>query len=136
MFFVGKHRVATYSVTGRATKGYIAFIPKTDEKSKSRLGFMKDYWRPDSLRIISELEIYKELRDAAVRHVATVAAGGDLKGQTTRTHEFLQDRPYPPTERLHCYILFNELARPLEDYENSEALVTIVYHALLGKSFL
>ena len=97
---------------------------------------MKDYWRPDSLRIISELEIYKELRAANVRHVATVATGGDLEGQMTRTHEVLHDRPYQPTKRVHCYILFNELARPLEDYENSEALVTIVYHALLGKAFL
>ena len=134
MFFVGKHSVATYSITGRATKGYISFIPKTDEKSKARLGFMKDYWRPDSQRITPEIQIYKELRDAEVQHVATVAAGGDLEGQTTRTHEFFRGRPYAPTKRVHCYILFNELARPLEDYENSEALVTIVYHALTGKT--
>ena len=68
--------------------------------------------------------------------MATVLAGGDLKGQTTRTQEYLHDRPHAPTKRVHCCILFNELARPLEDYENSEALVTIVYHALLGKAFL
>ena len=55
-------------------------------------------------------------------------------GQTTRTQEYLHDRPHAPTKRVHCCILFNELARPLEDYENSEALVTIVYHALLGKA--
>ena len=97
---------------------------------------MKDYWRPDSLRITPEIQIYKELRDANVRHVATVAAGGDLEGQTTRTQESLRGRPYTPTKRVHCCILLNELARPLEDYENSESLVTIVYHALLGKAFL
>lgn len=131
MYFVGKHRVATYSITGRATKGYIAFIVE-----KARLGFLKDYWRPDSRRITSELQIYEELLAVGVRHVATVFGGGDVKGQTTKTHKFLRDRPHAPTKRVHCCILFNELARPLEDYQDFEQLVTIVYHALTGKLLL
>ena len=121
--------MTTYSITGRATKGYIAFIVE-----RSRLGFLKDYWRPLSSRITSELDIYEELHAARVRHVATVFAGGDIEGQITRTDEFLPaDGPYAPLKRAHCCIVFNELARPLEDYKHSGALIAIIFHALIGK---
>ena len=120
--------MATYSITGRATKGYIAFIV-----DKSRLGFLKDYWRPLSSRITPELDIYEELHAKEVRYVATVFAGGDVAGQVTRTDEFLPaDGAYAPLKRAHCCIVFNELARPLEDYKHSGALIAIVFHALIG----
>ena len=122
--------MATYSITGRATKGYIAFIVE-----RSRLGFLKDYWRPLSRKITPELDIYEELHEAEVRHIATVICGGDIEGgtQLTRTDEYLKRRPHAPLKRAHCYLIFEELARPLKDYENSKELITIVYHALIGK---
>ena len=120
--------MTTDSITGRATKGYIAFIVE-----RSRLGFLKDYWRPLSSRTTSELDIYEELHAAKVRHVATVFAGGDIAGQVTRTDEFLPaDGPYAPLKHAHCCIVFNELARPLEDYKHSGVLIAVVFHALIG----
>ena len=110
------------------------FILANDGKSKSCLGFLKDYWRPLSNKVTSELKIYGELRDAGVRHVTTVIGGGDHENgtQLTRTDDYLE-RPHVCLKRAHSYIIFEDLARPLKDYENSKELITIVYHALLGK---
>ena len=113
------------------------FILANDGKSKSRLGFLKDYWRPLSNKVTSELEIYGELRDAGVRHVATVIGGGDVENgtQLTRTDDYLE-RPHVRSKRAHSYIIFEDLARPLKDYEDSKCMTTIVYHALIGKPTL
>ncbi|KAI0086349.1 hypothetical protein BDY19DRAFT_995954 [Irpex rosettiformis] len=81
---------------------------------------LEGLWRSD--RVPLELDIYKELQAAGVRHVATVIGGGDVEGgsHVTRTDQFV------------CCIVFKELARPLEHYAHSREMITIVYHALIG----
>ena len=113
------------------------FILANDGNSKSRLGFLKDYWRPLSNKVTSELKIYGELRDAGVRHVATLIGGGDVENgtQLTRTDDYLE-RPHVRSKHAHSYIIFEDLARPLKDYEDSKCMTTIVYHALIGKPTL
>ena len=111
------------------------FILRNDGQPKSRLGFLKDYWRPLSQRITPEVEIYEKLHKVGVQHIATVICGGDIESgtQLTKTDDYLKKRPHAPLKRAHCFIIFEELARPLKDYENSKELIIIVYHALLGK---
>ncbi|KAI0089087.1 hypothetical protein BDY19DRAFT_906019 [Irpex rosettiformis] len=134
VYYIGKHRTATYSLMGRATKGYIMFV-----QGSHLLGFLKDYWRPVSARIPQELDIYRKLKEAEVRRVATAIGGGDVvsddsddsEHQVTITNKFLQG-DVAPLEREHCRIALKEFARPLEDYEDSKGLITIVSHALEG----
>ena len=90
-YLIGKHIVASFSPTGRGTKGYVAFNLKN-----ARLCFLKDYWRPSSAQIRSELEIYKRLHDNNVRRIATALGGGDVLDP---------DQPDLPADR------FSEAAR-------------------------
>ena len=60
-------------MTGRATRDFVAF-----NMSSKRLCFLKDYWRPVSNRIHSELDVYRRLQEHEVCHVATAIGGGDV----------------------------------------------------------
>ncbi|KAI0685723.1 hypothetical protein BC835DRAFT_495574 [Cytidiella melzeri] len=126
VYFIGKHIAASYSPTGRATKGYVAF----NQQSK-RLCFLKDYWRPISSKIPKELDVYKKLKAAGVRYVASVIGGEDLVGQCTVTqiHLVLEE---VPLERVHCRLVFEQLARPLEAYRGSLDMIVVLLNALQG----
>ena len=65
-------------MTGRATRGFVAF-----NMSSKRLCFLKDYWRPVSIRIHSELDVYKRFKETNVNFVATVIGGGDVEDGTS-----------------------------------------------------
>ncbi|KAI0695378.1 hypothetical protein BC835DRAFT_1414894 [Cytidiella melzeri] len=127
VYFIGKHSVASYSPTGRATKGYVTFI----EQPPARLCFMKDYWRPNSSKIPKELDVYKKLKTAKVRFVATAIGGEDVPGQSTVTQIYLPPGEVP-LERLHCRLVVEELARPLEAYRSSAEMIVVLFHALQG----
>ena len=145
-FFVGKHSVATYSITGRATKGYITFILGTDENSKSSLGFLKDYWRVDDGVTQSEVDMYKHLfaEGSDVVGLPDIIALGDVfyDGwlQTTFTQELTNPDPDRPESRLlgcltldrlvHVRIV-QELAIPLDSAENSREAVTAIRDAVV-----
>ena len=95
---------------------------------------MKDYWRPehpDVGAISTELDMYKTLAHAKVKHVPTIVAGGDIPGQLTITQKYLEREGL--LKRQHCRLVVAELARALDDgYENSSVLIILLYHALLG----
>ncbi|KAI0685724.1 hypothetical protein BC835DRAFT_1420965 [Cytidiella melzeri] len=128
VYFIGKHSVASYSPTGRATKGYVTF----NKQKPTRLYFMKDYWRPNSRRIPKELDVYMKLQAARVRYVASVIGGEDLVGQCTVTqiHLVLEE---VPLERVHCRLVFEQLARPLEAYRGSLDMIVVFINALQGQ---
>ncbi|KAI0692338.1 hypothetical protein BC835DRAFT_1236997, partial [Cytidiella melzeri] len=126
-YFIGKHSVASYSPTGRATKGYVTF----NKQKPTRLCFMKDYWRPNSSKIPKELDVYKTLKTAGVRNVATAIGGGDIPGQYTVTRESF-DLEKVPLERVHCRLVFEQLARPLEAYRSSSDMIVVLFDALQG----
>ncbi|KAI0685725.1 hypothetical protein BC835DRAFT_1309836 [Cytidiella melzeri] len=126
-YFIGKHSVASYSPTGRATKGYVTF----NKQKPKRLCFMKDYWRPNSNKIPKELDVYQKLNTEGVRYVATAIGGEDVPGQSTVTQIYLPPGE-APLERLHCRLVVEELARPLEAYNSSSDMIMILYHALQG----
>ncbi|KAI0682340.1 hypothetical protein BC835DRAFT_1424562 [Cytidiella melzeri] len=127
VYFIGKHSVALYSPTGRATKGYVTF----NKQKPTRLYFMKDYWRPNSRRIPKELDVYKKLKAAGVRYVASVIDGEDLVGQCTVTQIHLVFEEVP-LERVHCRLVFEQLAQPLEAYWGSSDMIVVLLNALQG----
>ena len=99
-------------------------------KNNPSLCFLKDYWRPCSKHTRSELDVYKKLAQHGVRHVATALGGGDITGQINVTDKFLENNNL--VKRLHARIAIGELARPLEEYENSAEMILIVFGALEG----
>ncbi|KAI0690799.1 hypothetical protein BC835DRAFT_1521481 [Cytidiella melzeri] len=124
--FIGKHIVASYSPTGRATKGYVTF-----NQDNNRLSFMKDYWRPNTIRTRAEIDVYQKLKEKKVSHVATALGGGDVGDQCTVTQEYLKDTR-GIVKRSHCRLFLEELARPLDTYRNSSELILLVWDALLA----
>jgi hypothetical protein len=93
---------------------------------------MKDYWRPRSKKIYTELAAYERLQEKKVRHVATAIAGGDVGDQKTVTDEYMEEK-MRPLEHVHCRLVLKELARPLSDYNYSSEMIVLIYHALEGK---
>ncbi|KAI0693723.1 hypothetical protein BC835DRAFT_1415742 [Cytidiella melzeri] len=125
-YFIGKHSVASYSPTGRATKGYVTF-----DAQRTRLCFLKDYWRPKSSKILPELKIYEELAAHNVHYVAKAIGGGDVGDQCTVTQRYFKWLAEVPLKRCHSRLVLN-LARPLEKYTSSSELVVLVFDALRG----
>ena len=74
--------------------------------------------------------MYKKLAEHDVRHVTTALGGGDIPGQVTVTDKFLEKNDL--VKRLHARITIGELARPLEEYENSAEMILIIVGALEG----
>ncbi|OBZ73679.1 hypothetical protein A0H81_06481 [Grifola frondosa] len=127
---VGRAMSTSLSPTGRGTKGFAAY----DMTGKTHV-FLKDTWRPDSSCIHAEGEIYKELAKYEVADIATLLYCGDVGGgtpQTTRTQELLKkantDMKILP--RIHYRLVFEEIARPLQEYQNSFEMARAIYAAL------
>ena len=126
-YFIGKHTASSDSPTGRATRGFVAF-----RKEHKRLCFLKDYWRPNSSDIRTELAVYERLSSHGVQNVAVALGGGDVACQITITDQHLNHGSL--LQRLHYRIVIEQLACPLEEYENSAVLIFLVYDALRGES--
>lgn len=131
-FLIGKYLSASHSLTGRATRGYIAF-----DIEKERLVFLKDYWRPDADGVHPELDVYARLKQNNVRFVATAIGGGDVGGsraQLTGTQELIPE-PKRPKARIHYRVLLEQVGQPLEKYYNSYFMLAFVAHALIGMGY-
>jgi hypothetical protein len=141
-FLIGKQCTGHYSPTGRGTRGFVAFevLSKDDPPKQgedNRLNFLKDYWRPHTTRLKTELEVYAALETASVSHVPTLVGGGDVldearKRQQTESPKF--DKRFSP--RQHVRLVLKQVGRPLEQYANSWQLVYLLYHALRGMPLL
>ncbi|GBE81228.1 hypothetical protein SCP_0309550 [Sparassis crispa] len=125
-YLVGRARSSSYSLAGRATRGYVAYDMNTE-----RLAFLKDTWRPDSVNVHPERQVYERLYQHGVRnHVATLICGGDvdISPQKTRTQEFDDGL----MGRIHYRIVVKEVGRPLEDYANVREMIIVIKHAILA----
>ncbi|PBK76458.1 hypothetical protein ARMSODRAFT_1078588 [Armillaria solidipes] len=122
---------APQSVPGRATLG----LPVYDVKTKS-LMFLKDSWRDANLP--QESEILQTLNTAGVCNVPTFVCGGVVSGQTTTTHEYLDEdwnfgsRLEITCIRVHQRTLTEEVGHPLKTFKSSRQLTRVVYEAFLG----
>ncbi|TCD60022.1 hypothetical protein EIP91_010864, partial [Steccherinum ochraceum] len=124
------------SITGRATRGYIAF-----DIAEKTFHFLKDSWRPDSDLIHTELKIYEDLKANSVRNVATVLCGGDVcsvptvsqktVSQKTVTHYFREGTDNVLC-RVHTRLVLKEIGIPLRHYLDSKELSTVVGHAFIA----
>lgn len=119
---IGKPVACHYSLTGRCTRGYVAF-----DLSGSRLVFFKDQWRSVSRRR-TELETYRLLHEKGVRFIATPIGGGDVEPHRTIAHRYMKLLP----ERVHTRLVTKEVGRILEDYANVAELLQAITYALVA----
>lgn len=145
-FLVRNLSTNSIEVTGRATKGFIAF-----DVHMNQFCFLKDSWRTDARDVHPELEVYHKLKTSIIPRapgLATIRCGGDLeepvdsvsdtevkyKPQITQTQTFsgLDQHVYYP--RVHTRIVLNEVGIPLKHYKDSNELCIAVMVAFNGES--
>ncbi|KAM5541440.1 hypothetical protein V8D89_004994 [Ganoderma adspersum] len=130
-FLVGRPYFSASSLTGRCTRGYIAFDLETET-----FCFLKDSWRPlVPGRSRPEHLVYERLRNHGVHNVsniATLVCGGDVGGhraQVTRVQDSIpqENKPVP---RVHYRIVVKEIGLPLTEFQNFTELAGIFGDAL------
>lgn len=137
-FLIGQPVSNQYSLTGRATRGYVAY-----DIEDNTLVFLKDQWRSHAKSNHPELETYRRLEKHNVSFVATAIAGGDVIDprtggpQTTVSQKYLEKYSHMPdsavpTARIHTRLVVHQVGRPLEEYRNSIELIWICLQALSG----
>ncbi|KAH9944879.1 hypothetical protein B0H21DRAFT_823036 [Amylocystis lapponica] len=92
-----------------------------------KLVFLKDSWRSDdSEHIPPERKTYQRLHAKGVRFIATLICAGDVgvPARRTRTQEFASEIVLDA--RVHYRLVVKQVGRPLEDYEHSREMVTVV----------
>ena len=124
-YLIGKPRASHYSLFGRGTRGYVAW-----HIEKERWVFLKDMWKNAALDVPFELEVYMHLK--GVEYIPTAIGGGPV-GSPTKAQDLFPDTDRPAT-RVHCRLVLEEVAQPLEDYKDASHLVVILEHALQGLS--
>lgn len=124
-FLIGKPISSHYSLTGRCTRGYIAF-----DLQNGCMVFLKDQWRSVN-RLRSELETYKLLHQKGVRCIATPIAGGDIQSQHTKAQVHVAWVP----KRVHTRLVLKEVGRPLLEYKNSTELLATITYAFMGECY-
>ena len=130
---------------GRSTFGYIAY----DLETKC-LVYLKDFWRTDLPRIQKEGDVYRELHEAQVSHIAKLGPAGDVPLSTdtrpdlvqrTRTQDFVTGSggghdwcPGRPTvdPHVHYRLVLETLGRPLTTFESTRQLCEVIRDAIIG----
>ncbi|KAL1754467.1 hypothetical protein FB107DRAFT_215753 [Schizophyllum commune] len=121
----------------RATRGYPAWDP-----ADKKVVWIKDSWRALDDDLFPESETLRQLNAQGVQFSPTLFCGGDLPGQRTRTHEFV-DAPWAREfierscnnglHRIHHPRIHHRLAetygRPLWEFESSKHLLQILHDA-------
>ncbi|GJE92009.1 hypothetical protein PsYK624_081620 [Phanerochaete sordida] len=128
--FAGHH-----SVTGRATRAYIAY-----DLLQGRLVFMKDSWRDTDPKLLPEFDTYQELREHEVPFIPKVLYGGDVHDLGGQRHETLThvyadrknswliiDREF---DRLVHHRIVQDIAFPLDAVANVREFVQAMHDAL------
>ncbi|TFK24602.1 hypothetical protein FA15DRAFT_412308 [Coprinopsis marcescibilis] len=117
----------TPSPFGRGTRPFLAYNPAT-----KRIVFAKDYWRSTGEGITKEGDIYKELKDKGVRHIAPFGHGNDIAGQKTidlSKYEWAKDAPSP---LQHYRMSLKVIGAQLQDFAPTKVLVSAVADAMEG----
>ncbi|EPQ50681.1 hypothetical protein GLOTRDRAFT_141447 [Gloeophyllum trabeum ATCC 11539] len=109
-FLVGKPHTPTAGLTGRATRGYIAW-----DLTGRRLVFLKDCWRVDSPRLEKEGHTLLKLKEAKVQRTPTLEREGVVKAM----------KPH-----VHYRLVVEEIGCRLDDFADSRELVLVIYECL------
>ncbi|KAH9020336.1 hypothetical protein EDB84DRAFT_1231763, partial [Lactarius hengduanensis] len=125
---------------GRSTFGYIAYDLET-----TNLVYLKDFWRTDCDGIQKEGDVYRELHDAQVPHIAKLGLAGDVPllpecGRTdspavqrTMSQEFLKDwcpgRPRVDPY-VHYRLVLETLGSPLNTFKSTRELCKVIRDAI------
>ncbi|KAL1711704.1 hypothetical protein EV715DRAFT_297780 [Schizophyllum commune] len=121
----------------RATRGYPAWDP-----ADKKVVWIKDSWPALDDDLFPESETLRQLNAKGVQFSPSLFCGGDLPGQRTRTHEFV-DAPWAREfierscnnglHRMHHPRIHHRLAetygRPLWEFESSKHLLQILHDA-------
>ena len=130
-YLVGIHRSGSQSPTGRGTKGYVAY-----DIDHRRLVFLKDYWYAVHGTVHPEADVYRKLKDARVRYVATLVAGGDVVDsegeQETLRRDLLAPNSKPLVKRHHRFVV-EQVGIRLHEYKEDWELMHAVFCALVGE---
>ncbi len=125
-------------IVGRTARAYLAYSMKL-----GRLVFFKDGWRKDSRRYVAEAEAYKRLRRFQVAYTPEALAGGDVRGNTTRTNELIRQivkRPEGSEQVLKVltdtplrqHQIVQELACPLQYLPSTKDVVGVIRDCYIG----
>ncbi|RDX50666.1 hypothetical protein OH76DRAFT_1402286 [Lentinus brumalis] len=82
-FLVGRPYFRAKGMTGRGTRGYVAW-----DCHAKKFVWLKDAWRAHYALLTKEGDILAQLNAAEVSNVPTLVCHGDIRGQTTKTPEF------------------------------------------------
>lgn len=123
----------TPSPFSRSTRGMLAF-----DLTTKQLVFIKDYWRPDVDNIEKEGEIYRDLEEHKIPHIAPFGMGNDVRGHKTVTQAPNDERqrgiiPTPRQTRLiHNRNTLNIVGKALHDFESSREYISAIADAMEG----
>ncbi|KJA18888.1 hypothetical protein HYPSUDRAFT_44722 [Hypholoma sublateritium FD-334 SS-4] len=118
----------TPSPFSRSTRAMLAF-----DLTRKRLVFLKDYWRPDVDNIEKEGEIYRDLEEHKIPHIAPFGMGNDVRDHKTikqdpRSQRILQ--PSPQTCLIHYRITLNLVGKSLSDFASSHEFISAIADAM------
>ena len=82
-YLVGKPVFMAENVSGRGTRGYVAFDCHTHD-----FVWLKDAWRLSYMTVDKEGDILRRLNDVGIKGVPTLVYHGDVRSQTTVTGEW------------------------------------------------
>ncbi|EPQ50662.1 hypothetical protein GLOTRDRAFT_82201, partial [Gloeophyllum trabeum ATCC 11539] len=125
-FLVGKPHAPTTGLTGRATRGYVAW-----DLSDRRLVFLKDCWRVKTLA--KEGDTIEKLNKAGIESVPTLLYHGDVAGQVTVSPNYWKDRALAVNKmksHVHYRLVVKEIGCHLDDFTNSRELVKVIYECI------
>ncbi|KAH9051975.1 hypothetical protein EDB87DRAFT_1547157, partial [Lactarius vividus] len=110
---------------GCSTFGYIAYDLET-----TNLVYLKDFWCTDCDGIQKEGDVYRELHDAQVSHIARLGLAGDvpLLPECGRT-----DSPAPQVDPyIHYQLVLETLGSPLNTFKSTRELCGVIRDAVTG----
>ncbi|KAI0315905.1 hypothetical protein OF83DRAFT_1129717 [Amylostereum chailletii] len=129
---VGSPRWYSRSMFGRGTFGYVGFNLHT-----GLLVWLKDYWRVDRATYPKEETFYKTLAENSIPHTARKIYAGDVKGQATRTQDFVNS-PWAcaVTDDLlplvHYRIVIDQIGRPLRGFNSLKQLCQVICDCIVA----
>ncbi|TFK81212.1 hypothetical protein K466DRAFT_441484, partial [Polyporus arcularius HHB13444] len=155
-FLVGRPYFRAKGMTGRGTRGYVAW-----DCHAKKFVWLKDAWRAHYALLTKEGDILAQLNAAEVSNVRTLVCHGDIRGQTTKTpdssagtkrkwtdpeaevpsskpkglndggdSDYRQDCPL--RRHIHYRIVVEEVCLTLPLFEDGQQLVSIIYDCALG----
>lgn len=119
----------------RCTRVMLAF-----DLANKQLVFLKDYWRPDVDTIAKEGDIYLDLEEHQVPHIAPFGMGNDVRNHTTSTQALNNSRIDNSTATpheiglRHYRMTLNVVGRSIYGLKSSRELVSAIADAMEGES--